>query len=111
MIDITILHWRISPYFICFLLSFVLAYLYVTWYLKKAGVKGSHIFYSELLNTVLALYFEHFISHTATDSLELYHSFFVLPSCEATKTPAEIRLSLPAGPEKGIPPLLHYQDS
>lgn len=57
MIDITILHWRISPYFICFLLSFVLAYLYVTWYLKKAGVKGSHIFYSELLNTVLALYF------------------------------------------------------
>ena len=57
MIDITILHWRISPYFICFLLSFVLAYLYVTWYLKKAGVKGSHNFYSELLNTVLALYF------------------------------------------------------
>ena len=57
MIDITILHWRISPYFICFLLSFVLAYLYVTWYLKKAGVRGSHIFYSELLNTVLALYF------------------------------------------------------
>ena len=57
MIDITILHWRISPYFICFLLSFVLAYLYATWYLKKAGVRGSHIFYSELLNTVLALYF------------------------------------------------------
>lgn len=24
---------------------------------EKAGVKGSHIFYSELLNTVLALYF------------------------------------------------------
>ena len=57
MIDITILHWKISPYFICFLLSFVLAYVYVAWYLKKAGVKGSHIFYSELLNTVLALYF------------------------------------------------------
>jgi prolipoprotein diacylglyceryltransferase len=57
MIDITILHWKISPYFICFLSSFVLAYAYVAWYLKKAGVKGSHIFYSELLNTVLALYF------------------------------------------------------
>lgn len=24
---------------------------------EKAGVRGSHIFYSELLNTVLALYF------------------------------------------------------
>lgn len=57
MIDITILHWRISPYFICFLLSFVLAYIYIARSLRKAGIKPAYIFYSELLSTVLALYF------------------------------------------------------
>lgn len=57
MMDITIVHWKISPYFLCLLSSFILGYFYIGWYLKKAGIKWNHIFYSEFLSMVLALYF------------------------------------------------------
>lgn len=55
--EIIIRHWRVSPYAICFLMSFVCAYIYVALKLRKQGIIKRYIFYMMMLNTVLILYF------------------------------------------------------
>ena len=55
--EIIVKHWTISPYFICFLSSFIIAYVYVAVGVYRGGVQKSYIVYSMLLNTICILYF------------------------------------------------------
>lgn len=55
--EIIVKHWTISPYFICFLSSFIIAYVYVEVGVYRGGVQKSYIVYSMLLNTICILYF------------------------------------------------------
>ncbi len=55
--EIIVKQWTVSPYFICFLGSFIAAYVYVATGLYRCGMPKSYIVYSALLNTVCILYF------------------------------------------------------
>ncbi|WP_075680129.1 prolipoprotein diacylglyceryl transferase family protein [Roseburia sp. 831b] len=54
--EIVVWHWRISPYAICFFLSFVAGFSYVARELLKRGIEKRYIAYSMMLNIALILY-------------------------------------------------------
>ena len=53
---INIFGLEISPYAICFLMSFVVSFIIISFLLKKSGVPGNIIIYSLMLSVVLCIY-------------------------------------------------------
>ena len=53
---INIFGLEISPYAICFLMSFVVSFIIISFLLKKSGMPGNIIIYSLMLSVVLCIY-------------------------------------------------------
>ncbi len=53
---INIFGLEISPYAICFLMSFVVSFIIISFLLKKSGVPGNIIIYSLMLSVVFCIY-------------------------------------------------------
>ena len=53
---INIFGLEISPYAICFLMSFVVSFIIISFLLKKSGMPGNIIIYSLMLSVVLSFF-------------------------------------------------------